>query len=329
MPQRVLTRYIRDRDAWIKNLVFPWAAGNEAVSMIAQVVDENQYGPPGAKEIVAITAPFTAGKSTLVRGWANGYYRELIGAAIQSAAQPTWRPRPGVEAVHAPVVWIDLGSASKQRTLTMQILDYFGYPISGRIPDLIVRFSHVVANHQVRLIIVDDIHLLKVDQRDSRQVLDHLKHINTVLGQQGGSLVFVGKKDNKDGLVFNDPQLAGRLQLNELHTFAADTPSQVAEWQTFLHGAEHMLLPYLPAASPGLLASTHAPRIWRRTQGFIGDTAKLLKRATIQAALDGSWTITAGHLDAQRLSFRATTREQALRGRRAPAPVEHNVEVSA
>ncbi|NDO90136.1 TniB family NTP-binding protein [Cellulosimicrobium composti] len=260
-----------------------------------------------------------------MRAWANTYYRQLLGPAIHDPVQPTWNPRPGVEALHAPVAWIDLGSGSKQRALTMQILDYFGYPTVGHIPDLTVRFSHVVANHQVRLLIVDDIHLLKVDQRDARQVLDHLKHINTVLGQQGGSLVFVGARDKDEdrrSLVFTDPQLAGRLQVVELNTFAVDTPAQVADWQAFLHGAERLLLPYLPAAAPGLLAGKHAPRIWRRTQGFISDTAKLLKRAANRAAVDGSWTISAAHLDAPRLSARATLAETHFQGLRMPAPAD-------
>lgn len=329
MPEPALKRYIGDRNSWVMDLVFPWVAGNEATSVLSQIVDENRYGPPGAKEIVAISAPYTAGKSTLVRRWASGHYRELMGGAIHSPAQPTWRPRPSVEAIHAPVAWIDLASGSKQRALTMQILNYFGYPTSGLIPDLTVRFSHVVANHQVSLIVVDDIHLLEVGHRDARQVLDHLKHINTVLGQQGGSLVFVGRKDDDRSLVFNDPQLAGRMQLIGLAPFGVDTPSQVAEWQAFLHEAERMLLPYLPAASQGLLAGTHAPRIWRRTQGYISDTAKLLKRATCQAALDGSWTISAAHLDAQRLSYRATTAEQAFHNLRTPQQAQPDVGVRA
>ncbi|KZM34252.1 TniB family NTP-binding protein [Oerskovia sp. NPDC056781] len=323
MPARALEQYIRHRRRWIQGVVFPWAAGGQARERLTELVENNEFRPPGAKNVIAVTAAFTAGKSTLVRAWAQDFYREILAAKISDPQPPTWRPRHGVEADHIPVGWIDLGSAGKIRMLNAQVLDFFGYPTTGRIPDLTVRFSKVVDNHQVKILVVDDINLLQLGHQDARQVLDHLKHINTVLGQQGGSLVLVGQQSDKS-LVFTDPQLAGRLQIIRLHPFAVDTSRDVADWQEFLSGIEDHLLPYLPAARPGLLAGTHAPRIWRRTQGFISDSAELLKGAAHLAAVDGSWTITSAHLEAVQLSQRATQAEQT-----APRPRSARVAVKA
>ncbi|MEP7765920.1 TniB family NTP-binding protein [Sanguibacter sp. 25GB23B1] len=311
MPEPALAQYVDARRRWIQSVVFPWKAGAVAQRRLTDLVENNEFRPPGAKNVIVVTAEFTVGKSTLVRAWAQDFYKQVLASKIESPQPPTWRPRRGVEAHHVPVAWIDLGSDGKIRMLNIQVLDYFGYPTTGRIPDLTVRFSKVVDNHGVRLLVVDDINLLQLRHKDSRQVLDHLKHVNTVLGQHGGSLILVGKQED-NGLVFTDPQLAGRLQVIRLAPFTVDTAEGAAAWQEFLHGVERRLLPYLPAARPGLLAGTHAPRIWRLTQGFISDTAELLKGAAHLAAVDGSWTITSTHLEAVSLSERATGAQQGV-----------------
>lgn len=309
MPARRLEAYIEERNAWLQYVQIPWAAGVRAQKRIDRIVKDNALRAPGAKNVVAVTAKHTAGKSTQVRAWANRFYRETLGPEFDDPTPPTWRPRPGVRAQDVPVCWIDLGSG-KIRLFTTQVLSFFGYPTNGLIPDLIARFSDVVENHRLKLLVVDDINMLQLGDRDARQVLDHLKHINTVLGQHGGSLVLVGRRES-NSLVYTDPQLAGRLHVIQLETFRSE-PEHRAEWQEFLHGAEQVLLPYLPAAEPGLLPGSLAPDIWRRTQGFMGDTVDLLRQVMQMAAEDGSWTIRKSHVAAALLSERAKTEESVL-----------------
>lgn len=112
--------------------------------------------------------------------------------------------------------------------------------------------------------------------------------------------------------ILSDPQIAGRLRVVELAPFAIDTMDDKRAWQEFLVDVEQLLLPYLPGAKDGLLAKTHVSRIWRRTQGFVGDAATLLRGALATAARDGTWTVTASQLDSIPLSRRATLQEQAL-----------------
>lgn len=321
MSNRRLEAYTAERNAWLQYVQFPWAAGLRAQKRIDRIVRDNALRPPGAKTVVAVTAVHTAGKSTQVRAWANRFYRETLGPAFDDPTPPTWRPRPGISAQDVPVCWIDMGSG-KTRLFTTQVLKFFGYPTNGLIPDLIARFSDVVENHRLKLLVVDDINMLQLGNRDARQVLDHLKHINTVLGQHGGSLVLVGRRE-ADSLVFTDPQLAGRLHVIQLETFRSE-PEHRAEWQEFLYGAEKILLPYLPAAEPGLLPGSLAPDIWRRTQGYVGDTADLLRQVTQMAAEDGSWTIRKAHVAAALLSERAKADEARIpaqtRARRLQPP---------
>jgi hypothetical protein len=81
-------------------------------------------------------------------------------------------------------------------------------------------------------------------------------------------------------------------------------------WQRFLKDAEAVLLPYFDCAPAGVFSPTAlAGHIWRRTQGYVGDTALLLSQALLAAFDDGSDTITTAHLDDVPLSARAAAGE--------------------
>lgn len=217
----------------------------------------------------------------------------------------------GVRAHETPVVWINLQSASKIKDVNAQILNFFGYPAEGPIRSLSTRIVGAVDKHKVRLLVVDDAHLLKTGFREGREVLDHLKHLNTELGERDATMLLIGA-EMRDGPIFADPQIAGRLRAVEMAPFAIETIEDKRAWQDFLDGVEDVLLPYLPAASPGLLTRTHASRIWRRTQGFAGDIAELLIHAAVQAAVDDSWIIRTEHLADAFLSDRARDAEATL-----------------
>ena len=89
-------------------------------------------------------------------------------------------------------------------------------------------------------------------------------------------------------------------------------------WQRFLKDAEAVLLPYFDCAPPGIFSQQLAGHIFRRTQGYVGDTALLLTEALLAAFDDGSETITTGHLDSIPLSARAMAGEAELRVPPAP-----------
>jgi len=296
--------YVGARRRWLRSLRFDTAAARWARRTLTDLVEDNRHSPPGAKDVIAVSASFAVGKSTLVRAWAQEIYRQTIGDRIRYDELPTWRKAPGVVADEIPVVWFDLGAASKVRAFNMQLLQYFGYPLGGAIHDLTARIPQAIDAHRVRLVIVDDTNLLNLRHKDARDVLDHLKHVNTVLGQRGASMVLVGA-DLEHSPIYSDPQIAGRLRTVNLHPQTIDTPQDAASWQNVLEGIETTVLPYLPAARPGLLAGQHAPRIWRRTQGYLGDVARLVTEAAHLAAIEDAWTIRVAHLEQVQLSRRA------------------------
>ncbi len=310
------TRYLSHRRRWMRSLHFDTPATRQARQALTDLVEDNLTSMPGAKDVIAVTAPFAVGKSTLVRTWAQEQYRQIIEDRVHHSQVPTWNSNVGVVADEVPVVWLDLGAASKIRAFNIQFLQYFGYPIGGAIHDLTARIHRIVDAHRVRLLIVDDTNLLNLRHKDARDVLDHLKHVNTVLGQRGASMVLVGA-DLEDGAIFQDPQMAGRLRAIRLGPCSIDTPTGVAAWQETLASIENLVLPYLPAARPGILAGHHAPRLWRLTQGYLGDLARLIAEAAYIAAREDTWTIRIADLERPQLSRRAQHATPRLRETRA------------
>ncbi|MFF0944145.1 TniB family NTP-binding protein [Kocuria sp. CPCC 205300] len=275
----------------------------------------NEACMPGSKSILAVTGPNTIGKTTLVRRWAEGIHRQDVGAVDASNGQPRWNPSAQIQAALVPVIWVSLQARSKIAELNTQILQFLNYPTTGQIRAMTDRVVAAIPRHRVRLLVVDDVHLLKTSHRDGQDVLDHLKHLNTELGEHGGTLVLIGADLEYTDIV-EDPQIAGRLKLITMTPFEVQDgkEDQARVWQSFLAETEDELLPYLPAGQSGMLSKTAAGLILRRTQGSMRDITALLNEATLQAATDDTWKITAKHLNRVKLSARAAI-EEPLRNR--------------
>ena len=143
-------------------------------------------------------------------------------------------------------------------------------------------------------------------------MLDFLKYLNTELGELGGTMILVGA-DLHESPLYLDPQINSRLERLTLSAYPLATEDDRRTWQRFLKDAESVLLPYFDCAPPGIFSRQHAGYIWRRTQGYVGDTALLLTEALLAAFDDGSDTITNAHLDSVSLSARAIAGEAELR----------------
>jgi len=291
-------------------VVVPSVLVHRAEDRLNRIVERNQRRPPGAKPIVTINAPFTVGKSTLVKAWAQGLYRRTLGTAFNDA-RPTWHPEADVTADWVPQIYITLRAASKIKDINAAILAYLGYPSEGLIRVTTTRVVKVLGVHAVRLLIVDDVHMLNTRHADGRDVLDYLKFLNTELGELGGTLILVGASLH-GGPIHLDPQINGRLEKITLTPYEIDSQAGRHDWQTFLKAAEKVLLPYFDTAPTGVFAREHAAHIWRRSQGYVGDTVTLLVESLLDAFDDAAATITRPYLDAVPLSARAAAAEAAL-----------------
>lgn len=304
MPRREQTAYSQ-RLATAMNAEIlvskPMAA---AQAHLDEVVASNRLRPAGAMQMVALTAPFSAGKSTLIKQWGYRLYRDTLGAQIKHD-RPTWSPEPGVSADWRPVVYVTLMASSSIKEVNALILLYLGYPPEGLARTTTTRVLHALRMHSVRVVILDDAHMLRSTNAQGRAVLDYIKFLNTELGERcNGTVVLVGAHLDST-TILDDPQIRARLTTMTVGAFQITTVDERAAWQELLHTAEQRPLAHLPEAEPGLFVTGLAQHMWQRTQGFVGEVAKLVAGSVLAAFRDRRSTITRDDLDAVTLSERS------------------------
>lgn len=273
-------KYADEVRAALRARPLPSRVHQRAARALDAALESALLEPSGARTILALSAPFAAGKSTLVKQWAQERYRSW--SRTRSAEVPRWRPVAGVLADHIPVCYLTLLSESRSKDLYSQILTFLGHPASGVERTLALRAVAAMRTHGVRLLILDDAHMLRTSSVTGRATLNAVKHLNTELGEIGGVLMLVGA-ELSTGDVLGDPQIRGRLAEHALAPYEVDSEDGRAHWQTFLKHCEQQILPYLPCEEAGVFASRHAGYIWRRTQGYVGDATHLLIDATAVA----------------------------------------------
>ena len=268
------------------------------------IVKTNRLRPPGAMPMVAVTAPYSAGKSTLLKHWGFGVYRCVLGAQVNEQ-RPTWSPKPAMIADWVPVVYVTLMASSSIKEINALILLYLGYPPEGLARTTTTRVLHALRMHGVQVVILDDAHMLRSTNAQGRAVLDYIKFLNTELGEiNNGTVILVGAH-LESTTILDDPQIRARLTTMTVDAFHISTIENKAAWQDLLASASDRPLEHLPDAAPDLFVTTLAQHIWRRTQGFVGEVAKLVTGSVLDAVHDRRSVITRDDLDAVKLSERS------------------------
>lgn len=283
----------------------------EAAAVMSDVIEDNTVSPPGAKTFIAITGPKLVGKSTFIRQWLIGHYRELLGPeALRSAELPEWMPDEETDARYVPVAFASLASAALRGSLSMELLAAVGIDVAKPPPTH--RLVATLRSCGTRLVVLDDTHFLRTHKQLGREALDHVKKLNNELGEHGGTIVLVGA-DLEATELWDDRQITGRLQPITIGRFTDATAEDRGDWQRLLRGFETTLLPLFPASPPAVLSQRSAGLLLRRTQGSIRDLHKLLVAAARHASNDGTWAITPKLLERPELdtSLSAHTRHQS------------------
>ena len=277
---------------------------------MTRTVRANAFSPPGAKNIVALSGRNLAGKSTLAKRWARSIYRDSIkDSPLDDRGRPVGRPARGWEVDFCPVVFLNMGAGAKMAAFDRLILSFFGLPTDGRVSELTASAVKAIQRHRTKVLVIDDAHFIKTVCKDARDVLDHIKKINTEIGEVGATLVLVGA-DLTDNALAQDPQIAGRLKLRVFPEYEIDRAEEQCAWQRIVRDLENQVLPHLPAGKPGMLFTELAGELWCRTQGYLGDLRELVCEATILATQDRSHRIQRKHLDMIDLSVRAELEEK-------------------
>lgn len=304
MPRQAQTDYFRRLAAAMNAEILVSKPMTAVHGCLDDVVEANRLRPPGAMQMVALIAPFSAGKSTLIKQWGFRLYREALGAQAEQD-RPTWAPVAGVTADWCPVVYVSLMANSSIKEVNALILLYLGYPPEGVVRTTTTRVLHALRMHGVRVVILDDLHMLRSTTVQGREVLDYIKFLNTELGERcNGTFILVGPHPECVAILA-DPQIRARLTTMTVDAFQITTVDERAAWQELLQTAEERPLNHLPDATPGLFVTGLAHHIWQRTQGLVGEVAKLVAGSVLDAVRDRRSVITRDDLDAVTLSERS------------------------
>lgn len=305
--------YIDQLRRWLRHLYLLTPELETINATMTDLVQAHAEEPPGTKDVIVLTGPNVVGKSTLMMRWARDRYLEWTRfAAHDEYGYPIIRLTEDSEADLSPIAWMNLPAGAVKGSFDREFLGCFGISGEGRIDQLTHRAIRAAARHQTRVLIVDDAHLLKTDWKGGRDVLDHVKHINTELGMIRATLILVGA-NLKGGDIVCDPQIEGRLKLVAFPSYGKDNIDEMRRWQAAVLQLEKKVLPYLPAGKPGMLFTQLAGELLYRTDGYLGDLTKLVAAATLAAIDDGTNRILLRHLNAVTLSERAENIRRAPR----------------
>ena len=293
----------------------PSPVHDKVADQLSVSLESAMLEPLGSRTILSLSAPFASGKSTLVKKWAQGLHRAWTPAGTGLDELPRWIPMPGHEAAAIPIVYVTLLANSTGIELYAQQLAFAGWDLSGSVRVVVEKTVRSLGSHGTRLVIIDDAHFLRTTSKTGRATLDAIKHLNTELGELGGVLVLVGANLGGGGGVLDDDQIRGRLAQHSFGPYEIDTDDGRRTWQRFLKACEAVLLPYLPDNTVGDIAKKHSAFVWVRTQGVVGDAARLLIEATVQALRERR-PLDRAVLSGPRLSQRAQDGERDIVGTR-------------
>ncbi|AEV73312.1 hypothetical protein MycrhN_2731 [Mycolicibacterium rhodesiae NBB3] len=287
-------------EKWLGHLWIDIGDLQQVCDVMTAIVRKNATSWPGAKRILGLSGPFAIGKTTLIQRWAGERYNAWTAdCAHDRRGRPVYYTTDCEHDLN-PVVWAGLASKAKATDVNAEILHYHGLP--GK--DSHKAFD-AMKRHRTRVLVLDDVHFLATTAAWGREVLDHLKRLNSELGYLNATLLVVGA-NLEDGSLAHDPQIRARLKLQHYPTYPKpdDRPEQ-QRWQRVVRELEDMVLPHLPNGKRGMLFMQLAGELHYRTQGFLGDLTELVAEATLAAVADGSFAVALRHLDGVVLSERA------------------------
>ena len=289
--------HLHNLAAWLASSFVRTESVDAVTSRVSKVLRHNAATPIGAKLLPAVTGENFVGKSTAMMRWARELHLEWTrGADLDDRARPVIHSPEGYEADLVPVLWVDLPADARIMDVDTTILRCLNLPTDGLRRDLTAAVVRAVRRHGVRLVVFDDVHLLRTELKTGRGVLDHVKHLNTEFGQVGASLVLVGA-DLEHGALVSDPQIASRCRLQRITALQVADLDDMRIWQRGVRQLEEQVLPHLPKGRPEMLFTRLAGELYERTQGYLGYLVELVGAAAVAAIEDGSFRITRKHLD--------------------------------
>lgn len=309
--RREVARQVR---AYLAGQYFDSDRDRRIRARLASLRETNAASLTGTKDVAIVTGDNVLGKSTMLYQVAFEAHRQLVTPHQDPDTRPTVTARTTtagiVEALdvhHVPVLFLSLAAGTTVAKFNAQIVQALEYRegVEKR-----ARYLDLLERHGVRLLIVDDLHLLKTSVKQGREALDHLKAVVTAAGELGATVIFAGANLHTHP-VMDDPQVTGRAYEIPVEPYTATTTDDRRAFQLFLRDCSKQLQPYLPLGRPDHIHDTLPQLLLARSAGYHRELLTLLREATTAAIEDGSWAITDQHVGNVELSTRARRRTAA------------------
>ncbi|WP_335989443.1 TniB family NTP-binding protein [Glycomyces sp. MUSA5-2] len=279
----------------------------------------NHDQPPGARRGLVIDGLPGIGKSTIVKTFAASFERSLHLEHPERFAEPLRFEYQGqmIRCDYTPVIYISIPTQATPKDLSVAIAEWLHVPLrrtggtKTQITTLVLRAMQACGTV---LVILDDVHFLRLGHKEGQVMNDHLKHL---ANHTSATFVLVGHGLEKAGLfgegsaTTRATQTSGRFSRYDLGRLSPKGEAGIREWATVIADLERALVLYRHQA--GSLAEKHWKYLYDRTTGSIASLSELIRAAAHHAVDTGTEAITLPVLRAITTDFRSTDAFQRRR----------------
>ena len=302
------------RRQWHANILLRTRQVQEIELQLGDILDSNLQDADRVKSAAAIDAPPALGKSTVVNNFGRVFHQQRIAEAGEWLDQDR-------DVRRLPVCHVTLTGRPTIKGLHMMILGFYAHPATAGIlhrsmagRDLARAAAECIERHDTRLVIVDDLHFLRMNTRDGVEVANQLKWLSN---EYNATFLFAGVALRQRGLVGEGQTGEGaamaqtfrRWTVLSLEPFTLTHKRGRDEWDRLVFGIEQALV--LTDGRDGMLVDL-SRYLFARTTGNIGSLMDLIRRGASRAIRTGRERIDRELLDDIRIDEGAETERREL-----------------
>ncbi|CAM3186609.1 AAA family ATPase [Tsukamurella pulmonis] len=278
------TDYDRERREWHANLG-PLKTRQlvEVHENLWDVIDSNAQDGDKPKGAVAIDAVPGLGKTTAVLSFARAFHRREVAenGTTTEEGHERW-----------PVCRVGLTGNTGLREFNRAMLAFYAHPGGrrGNAADFAHRALDCVLACETKILIVDDLHFLRLQSTSGVEVSNHFKYIAnefplTVIfagvGLEARGLFSEGSSD-RDALLAQTGRRTTRLTMDP---FGVTNDAGRRAWRQTLKAIEQRVV--LAEKYPGMIADDLSDYLYARCTGQIGSLMTLINRGCQRAVRTG------------------------------------------
>lgn len=235
---------------------------------------QNLRAQPGARTGMIMDGISTVGKSTIAMQLGRRYEK-----LITNNHTITHTPNGDV---FLPVAFVNLPGEVSIMNFNYLLARFYNIPFSKNVKegDLTDRIKEHAADCGTSMVILDDIHFLRIKNRSHETVNNHFKHLASSIS---ATFIYAGINVKESGLLAEGKspedatfsQTARRFKKFDLLPFNYHDADSRRDFLTVLSSFEKQLLLFDQPCG-GLVKDTGG-YIWERTGGFIGPISSLIR----------------------------------------------------